>query len=81
MVLQEKVIEDFPILEREIHGKKLVYLDNAATTLRQKHMQCKKKQTLCFLLPTLCKTTEDVDNNLMKTPSEECQHQMTMTTS
>ncbi|MFH1409723.1 MAG: aminotransferase class V-fold PLP-dependent enzyme, partial [Nanoarchaeota archaeon] len=24
--------EDFPILKREIHGKPLVYLDNAATT-------------------------------------------------
>ena len=23
---------DFPILSRKVHGKKLVYLDNAATT-------------------------------------------------
>lgn len=29
-----KVREDFPILKREIHGKKLVYLDNAATSQR-----------------------------------------------
>lgn len=27
-----KVREDFPILKREVHGKKLVYLDNGATT-------------------------------------------------
>jgi cysteine desulfurase/selenocysteine lyase len=27
-----RVREDFPILQREIHGKPLVYLDNAATT-------------------------------------------------
>ena len=27
---------DFPILNREIHGKKLVYLDNAATTQKPK---------------------------------------------
>ncbi len=25
---------DFPILEREVHGRRLVYLDNAATTLK-----------------------------------------------
>lgn len=28
----EKVRADFPILKREVHGKRLVYLDNAATT-------------------------------------------------
>ncbi|HEV2729632.1 MAG TPA: cysteine desulfurase [Terriglobales bacterium] len=28
----EKVRRDFPILSREVHGKKLVYLDNAATS-------------------------------------------------
>ena len=28
----EKIREDFPILNREIHGRKLIYLDNAATT-------------------------------------------------
>lgn len=28
----EKVREDFPILGRAVHGKRLVYLDNAATT-------------------------------------------------
>ncbi|MBN2143938.1 MAG: cysteine desulfurase [Candidatus Aureabacteria bacterium] len=29
-----KIKNDFPILKREIHGKPLVYLDNAATTLK-----------------------------------------------
>ena len=28
----KKVREDFPILSRQVHGKQLVYLDNAATT-------------------------------------------------
>ena len=28
----EKIRRDFPILSREVHGKKLVYLDNAATS-------------------------------------------------
>ena len=28
----EAVRKDFPILQRQIHGKPLVYLDNAATT-------------------------------------------------
>ena len=28
----ETVRKDFPILQREVHGKPLVYLDNAATT-------------------------------------------------
>ncbi len=28
----EKVRRDFPILRRLVHGKRLVYLDNAATT-------------------------------------------------
>lgn len=28
----ERVRADFPILKREVHGKRLVYLDNAATT-------------------------------------------------
>ena len=27
-----RIREDFPILKREVHGKPLVYLDNAATT-------------------------------------------------
>jgi cysteine desulfurase/selenocysteine lyase len=27
-----KIREDFPILKRQVHGKRLVYLDNAATT-------------------------------------------------
>ena len=36
MVVEKQVIEDFPILEREIHGKRLAYLDNAATTLKPK---------------------------------------------
>jgi cysteine desulfurase / selenocysteine lyase len=29
---------DFPILERKVHGKDLVYLDNAATTLKPKEV-------------------------------------------
>lgn len=28
----EKIRKDFPILKRKVHGKRLVYLDNAATT-------------------------------------------------
>ncbi len=28
----EKIRHDFPILEREVNGKRLVYLDNAATS-------------------------------------------------
>ncbi|NQZ58658.1 MAG: cysteine desulfurase [Lentisphaeraceae bacterium] len=32
----EQVRADFPILERDIHGKELAYLDNAATTLKPK---------------------------------------------
>jgi cysteine desulfurase / selenocysteine lyase len=32
----EKVRRDFPILSSEIHGKKLVYLDNAATSQKPK---------------------------------------------
>ena len=28
----EEVREDFPILKEKIHGKDLIYLDNAATT-------------------------------------------------
>ena len=28
----ERVRADFPILRRQVHGKPLVYLDNAATT-------------------------------------------------
>ena len=28
----EQIRKDFPILERQVHGKPLVYLDNAATT-------------------------------------------------
>lgn len=31
-----KVKEDFPILKRKIHGKKLVYLDSAATSMKPK---------------------------------------------
>jgi cysteine desulfurase / selenocysteine lyase len=31
---QQQIIADFPILQREIHGKPLAYLDNAATTLK-----------------------------------------------
>ena len=32
MLNVENIREDFPILTREVHGKPLVYLDNAATT-------------------------------------------------
>ncbi|MEO9661901.1 MAG: cysteine desulfurase, partial [Maribacter dokdonensis] len=28
----KKIREDFPILKREVNGKPLVYLDNAATS-------------------------------------------------
>jgi len=34
----EKIREDFPILEREINGYPLVYLDNAATTQKPKQV-------------------------------------------
>lgn len=30
----DKIRSDFPILSRKVHGKKLVYLDNAATTMK-----------------------------------------------
>ncbi len=30
----EEIRKDFPILTLEVHGKPLVYLDNAATTLK-----------------------------------------------
>lgn len=30
----QKIAEDFPILQKQVHGKRLVYLDNAATTLK-----------------------------------------------
>lgn len=33
-----KIREDFPILKREINGKKLIYLDNAATTQKPIHV-------------------------------------------
>ncbi|MDG6909748.1 MAG: cysteine desulfurase [Nitrososphaerota archaeon] len=32
----ERIREDFPILKRKVHGKRLVYLDNAATTQKPK---------------------------------------------
>ncbi|KAA6307631.1 putative cysteine desulfurase, partial [termite gut metagenome] len=28
----KKIRQDFPILEREVYGKPLIYFDNAATT-------------------------------------------------
>ncbi|MFH2019844.1 MAG: cysteine desulfurase [archaeon] len=31
-MINEKIREDFPILKRKVHGRNLVYLDNAATT-------------------------------------------------
>ncbi len=33
-----QIRKDFPILEREIHGKQLIYLDNAATSQRPKNV-------------------------------------------
>src|SRR5262245_46101305 len=32
----EKIRADFPILQEKVHGKKLVYLDNAATSQKPK---------------------------------------------
>ncbi len=34
----EKIREDFPILKRKVHGKPLVYLDNAATSQKPKQV-------------------------------------------
>jgi cysteine desulfurase/selenocysteine lyase len=34
----ERIRQDFPILQRKIHGKRLVYLDNAATTQKPKQV-------------------------------------------
>ena len=34
----EKIRKDFPILEREVHGKPLVYFDNAATSQTPKQV-------------------------------------------
>jgi len=34
----ETIRKDFPILSRKVHGKKLVYLDNAATTQKPKQV-------------------------------------------
>src|SRR3989337_1548228 len=34
----EKIRKDFPILKREIHGKPLVYFDNAATSQKPKQV-------------------------------------------
>ncbi len=34
----EKIRGDFPILSRKVHGKRLVYLDNAATTQKPKQV-------------------------------------------
>src|SRR5579875_2917909 len=34
----EKIKSDFPILRRKVHGKRLVYLDNAATTQKPKQV-------------------------------------------
>src|SRR3990167_2223805 len=38
MVNVEKIRKDFPILGREIHGKPLVYFDNAATSQKPKQV-------------------------------------------
>jgi cysteine desulfurase/selenocysteine lyase len=34
----KKIRQDFPILERNVHGKPLVYLDNAATTQKPRQV-------------------------------------------
>ena len=34
----EEIRRDFPILERRIDGKRLVYLDNAATSQKPRHV-------------------------------------------
>ncbi len=34
----ERIRQDFPILQRKVHGKRLVYLDNAATTQKPKQV-------------------------------------------
>ena len=34
----KKIQADFPILKRRVHGKRLVYLDNAATTQKPKQV-------------------------------------------
>jgi cysteine desulfurase/selenocysteine lyase len=34
----ERIRQDFPILQRKIHGKRLVYLDNAATTQKPRQV-------------------------------------------
>jgi cysteine desulfurase/selenocysteine lyase len=34
----EKIRSDFPILKRKVHGKRLVYLDNAATTQKPRQV-------------------------------------------
>src|SRR5437868_6688300 len=34
----ERIREDFPALAQKIHGKPLVYLDNAATTLKPRRV-------------------------------------------
>src|SRR3954464_71024 len=34
----ETIRKDFPILERKVHGKPLVYLDNAATTQKPRQV-------------------------------------------
>ena len=38
MIDVEAVRKDFPILDREVHGKQLVYLDNAATTQKPRQV-------------------------------------------
>ena len=36
MITREKMLEDFPQLAESVHGKSLIYLDNAASTLKTK---------------------------------------------
>ena len=34
----QKIREDFPILDREVYGKPLIYLDNGATTQKPRQV-------------------------------------------
>ena len=38
MLHTKKIRKDFPILNVKVHGKNLVYLDNAATTQKPKQV-------------------------------------------
>ena len=40
----QKIREDFPILDREVYGKPLIYLDNGATTQKPRQVDVYKRQ-------------------------------------